>query len=313
MKDSISDVQKRRDDVLRDLLRNEFHRRADKNPAFSLRALSQKVKIDQSLVTKILQGKRKISSVNAQKIASFLGIYLSEALVGDDAGDSSIAPSSGNTRSSNKAPVSSGEPGAKSFRLTSNEFKAPALLALEYELLKEDEFLVISDWHHFALLELAKTKGFRLEPSYIGSRLGIPVLEASRAVERLKRLGFLQIQGEKFQLQKPNNTWLDYEKTSSARKNLQRKLLAQSTEAIESLGFDRREHSSLVFAVDPKILPILKKKMTEFRRSIDKYSEEVGGATEVYSLCVSLFPLSVSPEFPSVKKQLKTKRSQEKR
>jgi hypothetical protein len=43
MKEQATPIQQRRDDVLRDLLRNEFQRRAEKNPAFSLRALSQKI------------------------------------------------------------------------------------------------------------------------------------------------------------------------------------------------------------------------------------------------------------------------------
>ncbi len=257
----------RRDEVLRDLLRNEFHRRAERNPAFSLRALSQKIEIDQSLVSKILQGKRKISVVNARKIAGFLGVYLRDV--------EDLKPDQ------------------------------TAMSSLEYELLKEDEFLVISDWHHFAILELAKTKGFKLDPCYIAARLGIHILEASRSIDRLRRLGFIHIHEEKFQLQKPNNSWLDFEKTSHGRKNLQKRLLAQSTEAIENLGLNHREHSSLIFAVDPSLLPELKKKMTEFRRSVDKFAEQKGGATEVYSLCVSLFPLSKYSENKNIKKSKK--------
>jgi uncharacterized protein (TIGR02147 family) len=111
-------------------------------------------------------------------------------------------------------------------------------------------------------------------------------------MDRLKRLGFIEIENDKITLKKPNNSWLDFSKTSQARRNLQRKLHTKSVEAIENLTLDQREHSSMLFAVDPKHLPEIKLKMTEFRRSIDKYAEKMGGATEVYSLCVSLFPLT---------------------
>src|SRR5690606_17555426 len=67
---------KNRDHFLRELLKNEFHRRTEKNPTFSMRAFSLKLGIDQSLLSKLLQGKRSFSEDVASKITNFLGIYL---------------------------------------------------------------------------------------------------------------------------------------------------------------------------------------------------------------------------------------------
>jgi uncharacterized protein (TIGR02147 family) len=243
--------EQRRDDILRELLKNEFQKRAQKNPSFSLRAFSQKLDIDQSLLSKILQGKRKFSDENAKKISQFLGIYLEKLSQGKN-------PS----------------------------FKT------NYDLLKEDQFLLISAWYHFALLELIKTKGFHNSPSYISSKLGISEADAKMSVDRLKRLGFVAEKNKKLKLTKSSNTWVDLEKTNAARKSLQKVMQEKSLNALEDFSFDEREHSSLTVAIDPKHLPEIKKKITEFRRSLDLWIEEKGNPKEVYNLCVSFFPLT---------------------
>lgn len=41
-----------------------------------MRAFSNKLEMDQSLLSKLLQGKRKFSDESAQKVSEFLGVYL---------------------------------------------------------------------------------------------------------------------------------------------------------------------------------------------------------------------------------------------
>lgn len=242
---------KQRDHLLRELLKNEYQRRAEKNPSFSLRALSAKLDMDQSLLSKMLQGKRKFSNETAQKIASFLGVPLKQLISNSETSETS------------------------------------------YELLKDDEFFIISSWHHFAILELIKTKNFKPNTDYISKKLSITKMDAERALERLMRFGFIEKKRGAYLLKKPSNTWLNFNETTSARKNLQRQLHNKAAQAIEDIPFQLREHSSLTVAVDPKLLPEIKQKITEFRRSLDKFIEENGSQKEVYNLCVSFFPLSL--------------------
>ncbi|MES2770305.1 MAG: TIGR02147 family protein [Bdellovibrionota bacterium] len=244
------DIIQNRDHFLRELLKNEFQRRAEKNPAFSLRALSSKLDMDQSLLTKLLQGKRKFSDANAQKISDFLGVYLNQEIA--------------NTIDS----------------------------SADYLLMKEDEFFIISAWYHFAILELIKTKNLKHNPKFVAKRLKITDLEAERALERLERLGFIEFKKNKYWLRKISNSWLNLSDTSTARRTLQKQMQEKSLEALEDVPFDKREHSSLTVAVDPKLLPEIKKKITEFRRSMDKYIMESGNEKEVYNLNVSFFPLT---------------------
>lgn len=243
-----------KDYFLRELLKNEFQRRAEKNPSLSLRAFSAKLDMDQSLLSKLLQGKRKFSEENIKKVSEFLGIYLNSELEKNNE--------------------------------TAKDFSK------NYQLLKEDEFFVISAWYHFAILELIKTKGFKHTSADTAKKLQISELEASRALERLIRLGFIEKKRGKFNLKKVSNTWLNLNDTSKARRALQKQMHEKSLQALEDISFDKREHSSLTVAVDPNLLPEIKKKITEFRRSIDQYIMENGNEKEVYNLCVSFFPLT---------------------
>lgn len=243
-------VTKNRDHFLRELLKNEFQRRLDRNPSFSLRAFSSKLEMDQSLLSKLLQGKRKFSDETAQKVSEFLGVYLNpHALEQTDS-------------------------------------------PIDYQLMKEDEFFVIAAWYHFAIIELIKTKGFKHNPQFVSQKLKISELEAERAIERLERLGFIETKKNKYNLKKASNTWLNLSETTSARKALQKQMQEKSLQALEDISFDKREHSSLTVAIDPKLLPEVKKKITEFRRSLDQYIMEKGNEKEVYNLCVSFFPLT---------------------
>lgn len=248
----------RRDEYLRHSLKNEFQKRFDKNPAFSLRSLANKVGIDQSLLSKLLQGKRKFSDEITDKVYDFLGV---------------IPPKEDTI-----------------FYETSLK---------NYHFIEEDQFLIISSWWHFAILELAKTRDFKPTINYIAESLNTKESVVEVALERLKRNGYITYSSSSpsehlkdFKLTKVSNTWVNLKRTSVARKNLQKQLHQKSLDALEDIPFDLREHSSLTVAVDPKWLPDIKEKITEFRRSLDKYIMAKGSSTEVYNLCVSFFPIT---------------------
>lgn len=63
-----------------------------------------------------------------------------------------------------------------------------------YKLISQDIFATIADWYHLAILDLSLMKDFKSSPSWISARLGISVLEAKIAVDRLVRLGFFKVE-----------------------------------------------------------------------------------------------------------------------
>ena len=51
-----------------------------------------------------------------------------------------------------------------------------------------DKFSVISEWYHYAILELTYVSGFKADYKWIARKLSITVEEAKVAIERLIRL-----------------------------------------------------------------------------------------------------------------------------
>src|SRR5690606_24193163 len=58
-------------------------------------------------------------------------------------------------------------------------------------------FKLLSDWYCLPLLELIKTKSFHSEPKWIARRLGITQAEVKETLDRLARLGVIEVQNEK--------------------------------------------------------------------------------------------------------------------
>ncbi|MEZ0392701.1 MAG: helix-turn-helix domain-containing protein, partial [Pseudobdellovibrionaceae bacterium] len=112
------------------LLKQEYQFRQTKNPRYSMRSFAKCLEVDQSLLTKILNGKRNPSKPFIQKVNERLGVDLIEA------------------EQENEVPDSN------------------------YQAV-EDTFHLMSEWYHFALLELARTKEFVAEEDWICKRLRI--------------------------------------------------------------------------------------------------------------------------------------------
>jgi transcriptional regulator with XRE-family HTH domain len=161
-----------------------------------------------------------------------------------------------------------------------------------YNRFEEDTFALISDWFHFAILELMKTKNFSSDPGWISQRLSIHKAEAVSAIERLCRLKIIEFKNEQLVFLSSSNTWANNEMTTVARQNLQKQLALKAAVAIESIPFESRESGSLTIACSKKMLPEIKKKIQVFRREIDEFLETAESPDEVYQLLISFYPIT---------------------
>lgn len=166
--------------------------------------------------------------------------------------------------------------------------------APSFQQLTVDNYAIISDWYHFAILELIAVKGFKANLAYVARTLGISQTEASIAVERLRRVGLLEIKNGKWVDKTPSGyvTNINGELTSQAAKKLQRQILEMSLKALEELPTAVRNHTSMTMAINPEDLSVAKEKITKFRRELCAFLNRNKAPTKVYQLAVSLFPLS---------------------
>jgi uncharacterized protein (TIGR02147 family) len=158
-----------------------------------------------------------------------------------------------------------------------------------------DVFNVVSDWYHDAILELSRIRGFKPAPEFVSKRLGITVSEARAAIERLQRVGLVEVMsdGSWVETLGDNTTVIDIDHTSSALRNLQKQVLQLSAAALENVPRVSRDHSCMTMAIDEKDLQEAKRRIQSCRHELMTYLQRNGtDFTEVYQLAVSLYPLT---------------------
>lgn len=237
--------------VFRSLLQKEFVRRCDANRNYSMRSFAQSLDIDQSLLSKILRGKRSISRNLVVKLSPRLGMKPSQL---EDISE---------------------------------------LKKTDSKQMSDDQFSFISEWIHFALLELAKTKSFKSDETQIADQLKVHPELVRAAVERLKRLGFIIVKNKKWTLLSPNNKWVENEFTTMARRNLQKTYLQKSIEAIETVDFSDRDNGSITIAISKKRLDEIRKEIKKFRENLSEIMQkDEDELDQVYQFTTSFFPLT---------------------
>ena len=160
-----------------------------------------------------------------------------------------------------------------------------------YKTLTVDQFSLIAEWYHYAILELIKIKRFKPQAKSVAKALGISVTEAHAAVERLERLNLLaRTRSGKWVNVRGSNTTVGSASTASAFRQLQKSILQKAVQALEDFPVEIRDQSSMTFAIDSRFLPEAKKHIQNFRRSITELLQKSENFDQVYQLSISLFP-----------------------
>ena len=161
--------RKSESETFRGLLQEELVERCRKNPNYSLRSFARALSVEPSALSQMINGKRPITEKMKLRLGAALGLHTKQ-----------IEKFTTEGKSESKQPL-------------------PA-----YQQMTLDSFALISDWYHYAILELLAIEGFKPDPAWIGKRLGITRSEANIAVERLFRLGLLE--------KKNDGSWADTSK-----------------------------------------------------------------------------------------------------
>jgi len=164
--------------------------------------------------------------------------------------------------------------------------------------LTAETFRVISDWYHYAILELTYTKGFKPEPKWIAKELGISEMEAKLAIQRLVSLELLTEMKGTLKKTDATLTTADRQITTPALKRRQKQVLEKAIQSLESDPIEIRDTTALCMAIDPKKIPEAKWRIQEFKRSLCEFLES-GDRAQVYELAISLFPT----QKPTLKKE----------
>ncbi|MGZ3701240.1 MAG: TIGR02147 family protein [Bdellovibrionota bacterium] len=234
------------------LLELEFSRRKATNPRYSLRAFAKTMGLPPGRVSEFLSGKRKPTAKVSAKITERLGLSPAQAraLFGR----------------------TSGMPESR------------------YTNLDDDVFSMIAAWYHTAFLSLIDTRDFRSDPAWIARRLGISVIEVRAMLQRMERLGLLEI--KKGHVRKAaTNLKTNTDIPNAALRRSHKESILQAVEAIEAVPTEERDITSMTMAIDPRRLPLAKTLIRKFRFRLADLLE-TGDRTEVYNLNVQLVPVT---------------------
>lgn len=255
--------------ALQKILITKYEALKKRNPQYSRRAFSRKIGLSAGATSELMNGQRKVSVKIAQKLCISLGLDPQER--------------------------------AELLDLFSEKNKRNAALEdvslnSDYLQLSADQFHVISDWYHFAILTLMRSTGFKNNIDWISKRLKITSKNVKGALDRMKRLKIIsQDQYGQLSRQKARyRTSDDIANQSVSQAHVQ--YLNKALEAID-LPVELRDFTSLMMSIRPDQLPRAKEMIRQFQDNLSA-ELEVKPQTEVFQLCIQLFPLTKIEEKP---------------
>ncbi len=245
----------------REALIEELHSRQARNSRYSLRSFGRDLEVSVTALSDVLSGKRAFSKRNAEKIAHKLGwsplkkLQFFESLKG---------------KTFDFAQVS------------------------ESLLIQDDQFQFLTDWFYLAILNLANVEEHSASPEWLAHRLGLPQKQVEEALDRLQRLGHLEIRSEKL-VRKTPPFRTDCTNPSLFRNKYHRQTLRLAEHALDFVAREDRNISSVTLAINPGNLEAAKDLISKFERKLVSILEK-GPKKDVYTLAVQLFPTNLNRE-----------------
>jgi len=238
-------------------LERELNQRCKLNESYSLRAFAKSLKTDASLLSKLINGKRVISNKQIDKLGQKLDLNLREI------------------------------ESFKNSNIVNEQDKDIYQLSL-------DQFDLIVEWQHYAILEMMTLDGFKPDSLWISQNLKIDINEVEKSVERLKKIGLLKVHenGDWEDISQGKSTHiLDKNITTYAHKQAQKNILNKAIESLDATVIEKRDQTSMMVTTSPKKIAQAKEMLTQFRRQLTTFLEEAEEKTCVYQMSFSLFPI----------------------
>jgi len=292
-------------------LRAELARRCARNAKYSLRSFARQLGVDHSTLSQILRGRRALTPAVIGKLGSRLGlderrlqayragareivVYLTGAPRG--AGDEAGALRGGRRVPGRRGALLGGSNASRGGAGASGGGSRAARsvsISGEARRLTQDAASVMADWYHFAILELIRLKCFRPDSRWIARVLDIGVDDVNMALQRLLRLGLLEMtaRGKWVDRSGPATASLaDF--THAAVQRLFEQVRRLEHDAVGRLPSGRAEWSATTLAVNTARLPEAAARLARFRSEMVALLEQDAERNDVYRLDLGLFPVT---------------------
>ncbi len=245
-------------DPIIEILKKELDSKKERNGLYSLRSFSRFLGIDPSNLSKIMSYQLIPGEKLRNKIANKLGINSDDFI-----------------------------------KLLSYQ-KIEDSLYQDHTL---DIFNIISDWHHYALLELIKLdqyKNLNVAKEAMALTLGITLTELEDAVHRMVSVGLLKVHIPSGAIEntEQSSSSVFHASTSKAHKNHQKQILEKAIDALDKIPITERSQTSMTVAIDKEKLPQAQEMIKDFRRKLSRFLSHSENLDDVYHLSISLYPVT---------------------
>lgn len=243
------------------VLQEELARRCARNPQYSLRALAAALALDHSTLSQLLRGKRPFTERTIRAIGARLGLSSSE--------------------------VDGHVEGERAFPSTVGD------ASREVRQLAQDTAVLIADWYHYAILELTRLSDFQPDTGWIARVLDIAPDDVNVALQRLIRLGLLEMAEPDRWVDRSGDAVANLEEFSQlAVQQLSAQVGRLAAASVHAVPAGYRDHGVVTFAVDSRRLPEAVERIARFRRDLLQWLAEGDDRDDVYQLEITLFPLT---------------------
>lgn len=261
----------------RTYLKDVLVQRQARNAAYSLRAMSQQLKISPASLSGVLQAKKNFSPETANKVAEALNLDANERdyfllLVQYD--------------------------GAKTPELKNSLWQKVSALNPQSEVfdLSLDHFKIISEWYHFAIMASTELADFDESPRILSKRFGITPLEAQTAIERMLRLEMLERTKNGALRKTKSNPRVISEVANTALRTYHQQTLQKATEALHGQTGKEKFVGSETLTIDSRQLPAYEKIMEECFTKILALGKATKKKDHVYHVGIQMFRLTAKEE-----------------
>lgn len=224
-----------------------------------MRAFAQLIDESSSATSEIMNGKRRVSSAKAKSIVDRLGL----------------------------SPVERSDM-LKEFSET-YERNSP-VLDKDAKKLSEEDLDIISDPIHFAILSLIRTANFIPQIDIIAERLGRDIADVRRSLIWLQQRKLISFNSDGSITRISNPVFTSDDVSSKRIREMHLSDMKLAAQKIQSVPVALRDFTNLTIPCNPELLPRAKEILRRTHAELHELLKE--DATEVYRICMYLFPLT---------------------
>jgi len=253
-------------------LKSELQRRITRNSSYSLRAFARDIDLSPSRLSEVLSGRHGISRSSTRNICHKLSLANGQTEYWCDFVDAEFSRCS------------------KQRELARKRLERAKTEPAVYEF-SGDDFKLIADWYHLAILELLRLDGITAGLEWLATKLNLSVECVFEALGRLERLKLIEATEDgHWQLCVARSSVND-RVNPDAMRQFHEQILNKAVTAISDFKSHERFLQATITAVSAQGYKEIVEALREFQSKVLEITKKYQGQDRVIAVATQAFPL----------------------